>query len=269
MHSVAKGPGTAIRISAARRRLKARRARGLTLLEMVLSLTIVALIVALVSSGFTLAGTAIGGGERAAEQNQRLRLATDIMMRQIKSTVVYRAEEDDFEYPFFQGTRYDLAFVTSAAQSGGGGLALVTYRVQGTPPQLVMAEAAAVNPGILGHPERLAELPSQEAVLLSGFSDLHFEYLVSDGIESEWFEAWDGKEEEELPTAVRVVIDGLAGLGGSLWTHQIPIMVAAFSETQPEVGFGDDDDDDDDDGGDDDDDEGSSGGTPSGDDDDS
>jgi len=240
----------------------------MTLLEMVLSLMIVALIVALVSSGFNLAGTAIGGGERAAEQNQRLRLATDIMMRQIKSTVVYPAEEDEYVYPFFQGTRHDLAFVTSAAQSGGGGLVLVTYRVQGTPPQLVMAEATAVNSGILGQPERLAELPSQEAVLLSGFSDLHFEYLVSDGIESEWFEAWDGKEEEELPTAVKVVIDGLAGLGGSLWTHQIPIMVAAFSEVQPEADLGDDDDDDDGDDDGDDDDTGGTGGIPSGDDDD-
>jgi prepilin-type N-terminal cleavage/methylation domain-containing protein len=233
--------------------------KGLTLLEMILSLTIVALIVALVSSGFNLAGTAIGGGERAAEQNQRLRLATDIMMRQIKSTALYWAhdEEEEYEWPYFQGTRHDLAFVTNAAQSGGGGLAIVTYRVQGDPPALVMAEATGVSAGVLAQPERLAELPSQEAVLLSGFSDLHFEYLVSDGIESEWFDAWDGKEEEELPTAVKVVIDGLAGLGGSLWAHQIPIMVAAFSETQAEAedvlgeddGDGDDDDDDlDDDG---------------------
>jgi hypothetical protein len=204
---------------------------------MVLSLTIVALIVALVSSGFNLAGIAIGGGERAAEQNQRLRLAADIMMRQIKSTALYGVQDEDgYEWPYFQGTRHDLAFVTAAAQSGGGGLALVTYRVQGTPPQLVMAEATGINGGMLAQPERLAELPSQEAILLSGFSDLHFEYLVSDGIEAEWFDAWDGKEEEELPTAVKVVIDGLAGLGGSLWTHQIPIMVAAFSETQAELG---------------------------------
>jgi hypothetical protein len=116
-----------------------------------------------------------------------------------------------------------------------------------------MAEATGVSSGVLAQPERLAELPNQEAVLLSGFSDLHFEYLVSDGIESEWFDAWDGKEEEELPTAVKVVIDGLAGLGGSLWAHQIPIMVAAFSETQAEAEdvLGDDDldgDEDDDDG---------------------
>ncbi len=254
-----------------RRRCKAGHARGLTLLEMILSLTIVALIVALVSSGFNLAGTAIGGGERAAEQNQRIRLATDIMTRQIKSTVgpPYCAwdEEEDYEWPYFQGTRHDLAFVTAAAQSGGGGLAVVTYRVQGTPPQLLMAEATGVDRSILAQPERLAELPAQEALLLSGFSELHFEYLLSDGIENEWFEAWDGREEEELPTAVKVVIDGIAGLGGSLWTHQIPIMVAV-TETQGECGdFGDDDDDGG--GGDDDDDDDDTGGTgtPVGDDD--
>jgi hypothetical protein len=132
-----------------------------------------------------------------------------------------------------------------------------------------MAEATGVDGGILAQPERLAELPTREALLLSGFTDLHFEYLVSDGIESEWFQAWDGQEEEELPTAVKVVIDGIAGLGGSLWSHQIPIMAAAFSETQAEcgdgLGEGDDDGGDDDD----DDDTGGTGGmSPVGDDDD-
>jgi hypothetical protein len=48
-------------------------------------------------------------------------------------------------------------------------------------------------------------------------------------------DAWDGQEEEELPTAVRVTIEGLAGLGGGTWTQDIPLMIAAFSETQPEL----------------------------------
>lgn len=214
---------------------------GFTLLEMVLSLTIVGLIVGLVSAGFNVAGTAIGGGERAAAQNQRIRLAADIMMRQIKSTAIYPALDDEYEYPFFQGARQDLAFVTTAAQTGGGGMALVTYRVQGSGPlQLVLTEMTGISSEILGEPDRLEELPGHEAVLLEGFTDLRFEYLVSDGIDAEWFEAWDGKEEEELPTAVRVVVDGLAGLGSGIWSQQIPIMVAAFSEVQAdldELGF--------------------------------
>ncbi len=209
--------------------------RGFTLLEMVLSLTIVGLIVALASAGFNVAGTAIGGGERAAEQNQRLRLAADIMMRQIKSTALYAAEAEDYEYPFFRGTRHDLAFVTAAAQTGGGGLALVTYRIQDGPPRLVIAETTAVSREALGVPERLADLPVQEAVLLEGFTDMSFRYLISDGIEAEWLDAWDGQEEEELPTAVRIVIEGLAGLGGGTWTQDVPLMIAAFSETQPEL----------------------------------
>jgi hypothetical protein len=75
----------------------------------------------------------------------------------------------------------------------------------------------------------------QEAVLLSGFTDMYFEYLMSDGIENEWFEVWSGKEEEELPAAVRLVVDGLAGLGGGIWSQEIPLMVAAFGEVQPEL----------------------------------
>jgi hypothetical protein len=222
----------------------------MTLLEMVLALTIVGLIVGIVSAGFNVAGTAIGGGERAAEQNQRLRLAADIMMRQIKSTAIYAAEDEDYEYPFFLGGPQELAFVTAAAQSGGGGLALVTYRVEaGDPMRLVMSEVTGLNAELLGRPEELAGLPATEAVLLDGFTDFYFEYLINDGIDREWFEEWDGKEEEELPTAVQVSIDGLAGLGGGIWKHQIPLMVAAFSEVQAdleELGFDFEDDDDDD-----------------------
>jgi general secretion pathway protein J len=211
-------------------------AQGFTLLEMVLSLTIVGLIVALVGAGFNVAGTAIGGGERAAEQSQRIRLTADILMRQIKSTALFPARDDDYEYPFFKGTRQDLAFVTAAAQSGGGGLAVVTYRVQGNPPSLVLSESADVNADILGNADRLDEMRWQHAVLLQGFTDLYFRYLVSDGVETEWFDAWDGKDEEELPAAVQVVIEGLAGLGGGTWTQNIPLVIATFSEVQPDLG---------------------------------
>ncbi len=210
-------------------------ARGFTLLEMVLSLAIVGLIVALVGAGFNVAGTAIGGGERAAEQSQRIRLTADILMRQIKSTALFPARDDDYEYPFFHGTRHDLAFVTAAAQSGGGGLAVVTYRVQGDPPSLVLSESADVNSEVLGNADRLDEIRWQHAVLLQGFTDLYFRYLVSDGVDMEWFDAWDGKEEEELPAAVQVVIEGLAGLGGGTWTQNIPLAIATFSEVQPDL----------------------------------
>jgi len=202
---------------------------------MVLSLTIVGLIVVLVNAGFDVAGTAIGGGERAAEQNQRIRLAADIMMRQIKSAVIYPARDDDYEYPFFRGARRDLAFVTAAAQSGGGGLALVTYRVQGDPPRLVFSETTVLSRDALGKQEELEELPAREAVLLEGFTDMHFEYLTSDGIDREWFDSWAGKDEEELPAAVRLVIEGLAGLGGGVWSQEIPLMVVAFGEVQPDL----------------------------------
>ena len=209
--------------------------RGFTLLEMVLALTIVGLIVALVSAGFNLAGTAIGGGERAAEHNQRIRLAADIMMRQIKSAVIYPARDEDYEYPFFRGARRDLAFVTAAAQSGGGGLALVTYRVQGDPPQLVLAENPIFSRDTLGQQEEFDQPSGREAVLLEGFTDIYFDYLMSDGIDHEWFESWEGKEEEELPAAVRMVVEGLAGLGGGRWSQQIPLMVASFGEVQPDL----------------------------------
>jgi prepilin-type N-terminal cleavage/methylation domain-containing protein len=222
-----------------------RAARGFTLLEVVISLTIIAMIALLVYATVDVTGYAVGGGERAAEQSQRVRIVADIMMRQIKSTAIYRARDEDYDYPYFRGARRDLAFVTAAAQTGGGGLSLVTYRVE-PGPRLVLSEATAFSPEALGL-GRLEEIPAQSAVLLDGFTDLHFEYLRSDdtGTEYEWEPTWDGKDEEELPGAVRLVIEGLAGIGAGVWQQEIPLMITAFGETDVELEHDDDEDTDD------------------------
>ena len=73
------------------------------------------------------------------------------------------------------------------------------------------------------------------AVLLEGFSRLKFEYLMNDGVDSEWKPAWDGHEEEMLPAAVRIVVEGLPGFGMDSWGQEIPIMATAYGENTGEV----------------------------------
>lgn len=210
------------------------RARGFTLIEVVLAMTLLGLIAGVVYGIFYFGVTVGERGEVAVASAQRLRLASDILIRQIKSVVAYPARNGDDEvYPYFYGSSKSMAFVTATAQSGGGGLGRVVYRVE-EGPRLVLEESTEFTPDGLGQ-ESLPQHVGQEAVLLEDFDDLRFEYLLDDGVDFEWRDSWDGYVEEMLPAAVRVTVEGIRGLGGA-WTQEIPLMTTAYGDNDGEVG---------------------------------
>jgi len=80
------------------------------------------------------------------------------------------------------------------------------------------------------------------AVLLEGFRSLKFEYLFYEGVETEWRSEWNGHDEEDmLPVAVRVLVDGIPGLEVNTWGQEIPVMAAHYGE-EGGAGFLDEDD---------------------------
>src|SRR5207247_7433898 len=95
---------------------------GFTLLEIVIALTALALVTVICYGAFYLGIRAMERGEVAVVAAQRLRVATDVLIRQIKSVVPYKARNrDDEEYVFFMGTASSMAFITGAGLEGGGG----------------------------------------------------------------------------------------------------------------------------------------------------
>jgi prepilin-type N-terminal cleavage/methylation domain-containing protein len=208
---------------------------GFTLLEVVLAMTALALVVTICYGGFHLGIRAVERGEMAVVTSQRLRVAADVLIRQIKSTVPYPARNEDEEvYPYFVGSATSLTFVTAAGLQGGGGLTRVVYQVANDPLRLVIAESPFFSPDVLGReaPDKPGEAA---AVLLDGFRSIKFEYLMNDGVESEWRSAWDGHEDEMLPAAVRIMVEGLPGFGGDTWGQEIPVMATAYGENTGEV----------------------------------
>src|SRR5439155_703708 len=76
----------------------ARTARaGFTLLEIVIALTALALVTVICYGAFHLGIRAMERGEVAVVAAQRLRVATDVIIRQIKSIVPYKARNRDDE----------------------------------------------------------------------------------------------------------------------------------------------------------------------------
>lgn len=209
--------------------------QGFTLLEVLLAMTALALVTAICYGAFHLGIRAVERGEVAVVTAQRLRVASDVLIRQIKSTVPYAARNEDEEiYPYFMGSSTSMTFITAARLEGGGGLARVVYQVVENPTRLVMTESAFFSPDVLGQ-EPVDQPGERAAVLLDGFRTLKFEYMLNDGVETEWRSGWDGHEDEMLPSAVRIVVEGMRGMEVDVWGQEIPIMATHYGEGTGEV----------------------------------
>lgn len=210
-----------------------RTAAGFTLLEVVLAMTSLALVTAICYGAFHLGLRAVEKGEVAVVTTQRLRVASDVIIRQIKSVVPYAVRnEDEDVYPYFEGTATSMRFVTAAGMQSGGSLAVVEYRLERDPSRLVMQEGVEFSPDSLGRGK--VDKGDHATVLLEGFDSLKFEYMLNDGADTEWRQAWDGHAEEMLPAAVRLVIEGLPGADAT-WGQEIPTMATAYGDNQGEV----------------------------------
>ena len=214
------------------------RPQGFTLLEIVIAMTLLALISGICYAAFHLGIRAVAKGEVAVVTAQRLRVATDVLIHQVKSAAANPALVEGDTYPYFYGTPTTMSFVTDAGQLAGGGRSRVTYRINADPPQLVLEESPYFDAASLGEgtPDA-AEVRS--AVILDGFRDASFEFFDgSDSGEcpsSGWCKTWDYTTMEVLPSAVRITVDGLPGLDQDTWGQEIPIMVAMYGDAPGEL----------------------------------
>ncbi len=202
-----------------------RTARGFTLVEVTLALAIFGLLIVTAYSAFFIGHRAVVAGERDAATSQRLRVVSELLGRQIRSAVYYFARDDDDTVPFFAGGPSGVTFVTAAPQSRGGtGLAVVTYQVADG--RLILEERVGFSPDDLYAPPTDARV--EHAVLLSGFDAIRFEYLPHDDPEFQWQPTWDAREEDTLPAAVRISVDGVPFSSTGLWMHQAPLMTISY-----------------------------------------
>jgi prepilin-type N-terminal cleavage/methylation domain-containing protein len=208
--------------------------RGFTLLEVTLAMTALALVALCCYAALHLGVRAVERGEVAVVTAQRLRAATDVLIRQIKSTVAYPVRSrDDEVYPYFVGSATGMSFVTAAGLQSGGGLTRVVYQVADGPVRLMLGESVHFSPDTLGR-TRVDE-PERTAVLLDGFRTLKFEYLLSNGVDSEWRSEWNSYDEEMLPTAIRVLVEGLPGFEIDVWGQEIPLMLTNYGDNTGET----------------------------------
>ena len=181
-------------------------ARGFTLLEIVLAVSILAVVVLLATASLRIGLRAWEAGQRRVSLQQENRALVELITEVLAGALPYqgRIGQNPERIVLFEGEPDEVRFVTSA------------------PPLALDAPAAPFHAVVLGRKgegalrlvERLvpAEEPfaaGPEHVLSRSIARFNLTYRDEDGV---WQDRWDGREAGGLPTAVRfeLAVTGMA-----------------------------------------------------------
>lgn len=199
---------------------------GFTLIEVVLALSIFALIGAILYGAFSLGNGALTKSQASFEKNQKLRSLGDLLGNYIRSSYPYRASVQNQEI-FYQGEEDSLTFVSSFSLAmGGRGMAKIHIYREGEPTKdgiLKLEEETPVRFDDTG--EEGGQRNS--VVLQAGIDSFQLSYLDPQSEDEKWEERWDGQERGILPRAVRLTYRTKDGKE-SRWI--IPIMMNVLAQ---------------------------------------
>jgi prepilin-type N-terminal cleavage/methylation domain-containing protein len=180
--------------------------KGFTLIEVMLAMTIFALMSTVLYGAFSLGHSAVEKSQRSFEKNQKLRAVDELLGSYIRSAYPYRASPQGATI-LFAGEQADLTFVSSFSLAmGGRGMAKVRLFWEGdekaagvlrleeeTPVRVPSEEGNEVHEGL-----------SNGLVVREGVKKFRITYLDPQSDEEKWEERWDARERNTLPRAVRL-----------------------------------------------------------------
>jgi general secretion pathway protein J len=188
-----------------------RSARGFTLVEVIIALTLLASILLLSTGAFRIAGRAWESADQRAGHAAAVRLAQVFMKRELERAFPLRWREASGPAAriAFEGEGAALRFIVSRSTAGrGSGLSAVSFAVREAgsfdrrEKQLVVRRE--MLDGDATDFDRLAE--GQARVLIDAVEDARFEYFgaENDMEEPTWRDEW--KARQRLPQLVRISV---------------------------------------------------------------
>jgi general secretion pathway protein J len=212
--------------------------RGFTLLEVIIAITLLAMMLGILYGTFYLSDRAVVRAQARADESQSIRAREDMLAIYIRSAFPYRLNPRDASV-YFVGTDRDVEFI-SALSTGLGGRGMSRVRIfsdlgSGGYAALTLEEEMPVRVG-----ERSSGGGGyrNNILLAEGLRGLRFEYLDPgtdqqnqpqlNQLQSQenWVDSWDGKEKRALPRAVRLVFRGDRG-EEVRWTFPVMMRVLA------------------------------------------
>jgi general secretion pathway protein J len=171
--------------------------KGFTLLELLISITLVAAIVAIATGALRLGYRSISSGERKMESLGRYRSSLYIINSQISSAVPLFFDRQGIKQVYFAGSEDFMRLATNYSIWGGQrGYVIVEYRVaienNGT-------KTLYASENLVG-----TEKP-RETRLLQGLDGIYFEYFLQDKTEEQggrWVGQWS--DTTTVPEKVRL-----------------------------------------------------------------
>lgn len=206
------------------------RTRGFTLLELVVALTLLALMASVLYGALAFAGRSWEGGEAKVESTSGMRLSHGFLRAQLESQHPLRMRKM-IDFPLlFMGSREELRFAASLpARITGGGIWYYRLRMkeENDHKRLVLER---VLPDV-----DAASIPdfdkTEQSILADDIKELRFGYLGYDTLAARtaaptWRERWD--DPHRLPLLIRVDV---VPKNGPAWP---PLLVAP--RQAPETG---------------------------------
>ncbi|MBN1277074.1 MAG: type II secretion system protein [Deltaproteobacteria bacterium] len=191
---------------------KVKKVHGFTLLELMISLTIMSLIILIVFGSFRIGIRAWEKGERDLETQQRLRTVFGLIKMQLSSACLPGNKPEDIKDSLLKGDSKSLRITSRIAVSpaNGYGMVYAYYSVN---------SGSGDDKESLGFYEKnivfisdwkSVDYPGEDDLveLLYGFYSIRFEYLIpgDDEGDEEWKETWDSEEDGGLPKAIRITL---------------------------------------------------------------
>lgn len=203
---------------------------GFTLLELLISLTIVGLIVVVIFGAFRIGVRAWEKGEKDIEIHQRQRIILNLIRRQLRSTFVRRLRDGDQQPFFLKGDNKSMEFWSCIpiVPRNQVGMVYAKYLIKpedgGERERLIFYEK---NLFWQDKDMELEDLDEDDFFeLISGVHSIGFEYWKGEEGEEtpKWQETWDPDIDKGFPKAVKVT------LKGDLETAPIRMIVRIKSE---------------------------------------
>jgi len=192
--------------------MKSRSETGSTLIELLISITIVAVILVIIMGAFRIGIRAWEKGELDVESFQRQQIVLSILKRQL-SSICSEPIGIEGQKPFiFSGDEGMVDFISSVSIVPGNnmGNVRVTYRVRRNDDNDMYSLKIAERNFLTGGMDETIDMLDDDMVheLIPDVYDIRFEYLkkTAPDEERQWQPEWNAEADAGLPAAVKCIL---------------------------------------------------------------